>query len=122
MLGKNLGEGAQALQNFCYCLVAKSCPTLFDPMECSPLQAPLFMGFPRQECWSGFPFSSPGDLPDPGIKPMSPVLAGEFFTTEPPRKPKTLAEVGFELTPPERLEPKSSTLDCLAGYPRVIQI
>jgi len=36
-------------------------------------QAPLFVGFPRQEYWSGFPFPSPGDLPNPGIKPASPV-------------------------------------------------
>ena len=50
------------------------------------LQAPLSMGFPRQEYWSGLPFPSPGDLPNPGIKPMSPALAGGFFTTEPPGK------------------------------------
>ena len=43
-------------------------------------QAPLFMGFSRQEYWSGFPFSSPGDLPDPGMEPVSPTLAGGFFT------------------------------------------
>ena len=49
-------------------------------------QAPLSMGFPRQGYWSGLPFPSPGDLPDPGIKPMSPALAGGFFTTEPPGK------------------------------------
>ena len=48
-------------------------------------QAPLSMGFSRQEYWSGLPFPSPGDLPDPGIDPVSPVLAGGFFTTEPPR-------------------------------------
>ena len=41
------------------------------------------MGFPRQGYWSGFPFPSPGDLPDPGIKPRCPGLAGGFFTTEP---------------------------------------
>ena len=45
------------------------------------------MGFPRQECWSGLSFPPPGDLPDPGIEPMSPALAGGFFTTEPPGKP-----------------------------------
>ena len=50
-------------------------------------QAPLSMGFPRQEYWSGLPLSSPGDLPNPGIKPASPALAGEFFTAEPPGKP-----------------------------------
>ena len=44
------------------------------------------MGFPRQECWSGLPFPFPGDLPDPGIKPASPALAGSFFTTEPHEK------------------------------------
>ena len=53
-------------------------------------QAPLSMGFPRQENWSGLSFSSPGDLPNPGIEPMSPVspaLVGLLFTTEPPGKP-----------------------------------
>ena len=47
------------------------------------LQAPLSMGFPRQEYWSGLPFPHPGDLPDPGIEPVSPALAGGFFTTAP---------------------------------------
>ena len=47
-------------------------------------QAPLSMGLPKQEYWSGLPFPSPGDLPDPGIKLA---LAGRFFTTEPPGKP-----------------------------------
>ena len=45
------------------------------------------MGFPRQEYWSGLPFPSPGDLPNPGIEhmsPASPALAGGFFTTDPP--------------------------------------
>ena len=48
------------------------------------------MGFPRQEYWSGLPFPPPGDLPNPGIEPMSPAspeLAGEFFTTDPPGEP-----------------------------------
>ena len=48
-------------------------------------QAPLSMGLPRQECWRGLPFPSPGDVPSPGIEPMCPVLAGVFF--EPPGKP-----------------------------------
>ena len=39
------------------------------------------MGFPRQDYWSGLPFPSPGDLPDPGTEPASPALAGGFFTT-----------------------------------------
>ena len=45
------------------------------------------MAFPRQEYWSGLSFPSPRDLPDPGIKPVSPALAGGFFTIEPPGKP-----------------------------------
>ena len=49
-------------------------------------QAPLSMGFPRQEYWSGLSFPSPENFPDPGIKPTSPALAGGFFTTEPPGK------------------------------------
>ena len=49
-------------------------------------QAPLSMGRPRQKYWSGLPFPSPGDLPDTGIKPASPALAGRFFITEPSGK------------------------------------
>ena len=52
-------------------------------------QAPLSMGFPRQE-WSGLPFPSPGDFPDPGMTPWSSVLAGRFFNTVLPRKPLSL--------------------------------
>ena len=50
-------------------------------------QAPLFMESSRQEYWSGLPFPSPWNLPDPGIEPMCPALAGGFFTTEPHGKP-----------------------------------
>ena len=49
-------------------------------------QSPLSIGFPRQEYWSGLPFPPPGDPSDPGIELTSPILAGEFFTTEPPGK------------------------------------
>ena len=49
-------------------------------------QAPLSMGFPRQEHWSGLPFPSPRHLPHPGIELESPALAGGFFTAEPPGK------------------------------------
>ena len=50
-------------------------------------QASPSMGFSRQEYWSGLPFPSPGDLPDPGMEHRSPALAGGFFTSEPPGKP-----------------------------------
>ena len=50
-------------------------------------QAPPSMGFSRQEYWSGLPFPSPGDLPDPGIEPRSPTLQADALTSEPPGKP-----------------------------------
>ena len=53
-------------------------------------QASLSMGFPRQEYWSGLLFPFPGDLPNPGIEPTSPTLAGRFFTIEIPGKPNIL--------------------------------
>ena len=61
-----------------------------DPMDYS--QAPLSMGFSRQEYWSVLPFPSPGDLPDPGIEPasfMSPTVTGRFFTTSATWEAKT---------------------------------
>ena len=57
-------------------------------------QAPLSMEFPKQEYWSGFPFSAPGNLPDPGIEPRPPAVAGGFFTTEPPEKPYINLQLG----------------------------
>ena len=51
-------------------------------------QAPPSMGFSRQESWSGFPFPSPGDLPNPGIEPRSSALQADPLTSEPPGKPK----------------------------------
>ena len=51
-------------------------------------QAPPSMGFSRQEYWSGVPFPSPGDLPDPGIEPSSPASQADALTSEPPGKPK----------------------------------
>ena len=58
----------------------QSCLTLCYPMDCSPTGSPV-LGFPKQECWSGLPFPSPGDLSNLGIEPTSPALAGRFFTT-----------------------------------------
>ena len=55
-------------------------PTLCDPVDCS-LPAPLSMGFPRQDYWSGLPCPPPGDLADPGMGPTSPALAGGLFAT-----------------------------------------
>ena len=63
-----------------------SCVWFFVTPWTGTCQAPLSMRFPRQEYWSGLPFPSPRDLPDPGIESASPVLAGRFFTPEPPGK------------------------------------
>ena len=60
----------------------------FETPWTSDRQAPLSIGFPRQEYWSGLPFPPPGDLPHPETKPTFPALAGRFFTAEPPRKTK----------------------------------
>ena len=62
-------------------LVPKSCPTLVTPRTVA-LQAPLSMGFSRQEYWSGLPFPSPGDLSRPGIEPESPALQADSLQTE----------------------------------------
>ena len=70
----------------CACLVVQSYLTLCDPVDCSPLGSSVHR-ISRQEYWSGLPFPPPGDLPDPGIKPTSPALAGGFFTTAPCGKP-----------------------------------
>ena len=66
--------------------VAQSCPTLCDPWSVAH-QAPLSMGFSRQEYWSGLPFPSPGDLLDSGIEPRSPALKADALTSEPPGTP-----------------------------------
>ena len=75
----------------CVCvLVAQSCPTLCDPMDCSP-PGSLFMEFSRQECWSGLPFPSPGDLPWPRDQTRVSCIAGRHFTIWPTREAQRLS-------------------------------
>ena len=74
------------------CMCVLSCARLFVKPQTLARQAPLSMGFSRQEYWSVLPFPPPGDLPDAGINPASlasPELAGGFFTTEPPHHDNT---------------------------------
>ena len=74
----------------CVCEYALSQVQLFETPWTVAHQVLLPMEFSRQAYWSGLPFPTPGDLPDPGIEPTSPVssaLAGGFFTTVPPGKP-----------------------------------
>ena len=91
MRWKRLGSQHPAGGN----LVTKSCPTHVTPWTVAS-QAPLSIGFSRQEYWSGLPLPTPGDLPNPGIKPTSPALhavswvVGRFFTAEPPGKAGTV--------------------------------
>ena len=70
----------------CVCTQSLSHVQLFATPWTIAHQAPLFVGFSRQEYWSGLSFPLPGDLPNPGINPMFPALAGRLFTTEPPCK------------------------------------
>ena len=68
-------------------LVGCSRVRLFETPWTIAGQAPLSMEFSRQEYWSGLPFPSPGDLPDPGIEPRSSALQADSLSSEPPRKP-----------------------------------
>ena len=63
-----------------------SCVRLFATPRTVAYQAPLSMGFSMQEYWSGLPFPSPEDLPDPGIEPESPALQADTLLSEPPGK------------------------------------
>ena len=77
----------------CVCVHTLSCSVVsysFVTPWTMALQAPLSVGFPRQEYWSGLPLPNPGNLPNPGMEPMSlasPAFVGRFFTTAPPGKP-----------------------------------
>ena len=84
----DFGDGFTGIYKCCMCIcsVSQFCLTLRDPMDCS-LPGFSVHGFSRQEYWSGLPFPPPGDFLYPGIGPVSPVLAGKFFTVESPGKP-----------------------------------
>ena len=71
---------SQTQQSDTFTFKVKSVPRFATTWTVSP------MGFSRQEYWSGLPFPSPGDLPDPGIKPRSPALQADTLTSEPPGK------------------------------------
>ena len=71
---------------WCVCVKSLSRVLLFATLWTVARQAPLSMGFSRQEYWSGLPFPSPGDLPNPGIKPGSPALQADALSSEPPGK------------------------------------
>ena len=81
------------------CARTSLCPTLDIPWTVA-CQAPLSMGFSRKECWSGFPFPPPGDLPNPGIEPVSPAslaMQADSLPAKPSGKP--LLYAGYCICP-----------------------
>ena len=78
----SLGDGVYVLSRFSHVL-------LFVTLWTVARQAPLSMGFSRQEYWNGLPFPPPGDLPDPRIEPMTPTLQASSFLSEPAGKHKS---------------------------------
>ena len=85
-------------------------PILLQSMDC---QAPLSMGIPRQEYWSGLPYSPPGDFPNPGLESTPPALAGGFFTTEAPGKSPGKNDV--------LLMSKTKILNCMCSMTAILQ-
>ena len=88
-------EGDDEYTVLCCCVSCSVLSNSFAVPQTVTCQAPLSMGFPRQEYWSGLLFPSPGDLPDLGIKLAFPALAGGFFTTEPPGKSTLYLVCGY---------------------------
>ena len=73
-----------------------SCVQLFVTPWTVAYQASPSMGFSRQEYWNGLPLPSPGDLPNPGIKPGSPALQADALTSEPPGKPRLIIVTNYK--------------------------
>ena len=97
--------------------VAQSFAPFSDPTDCSPPGFSI-MAFSRPEYWSGLPFPSPGDLPDPGIEPRSPTLLADALPSEPPEEPQEYWS-GLPCPPPGHLpdpeiEPRSPALPVVA--------
>ena len=86
ILWKWVGINYQLLM-YVLCLVAQSCLTLCDPMNCSLPGSSVHGEFSRQY-WSGLPYPPPGDLSNPGIEPRSPTMQVDSLPFEPPGKPK----------------------------------
>ena len=88
--GRVILFGFHSIYHCPYCVKCVSRSVVSDSLQpngLQPRQAPLCMEFSRQEYWSGLPFSSPGDIPDPGIKPVPLALQADSLRPEPPGKP-----------------------------------
>ena len=108
-------------------LAAKSCLTLATPWTVA-LQAPLCTGVSRQESWSGLPFPSPGDLPNPGIKSGPPALQADSLLTEyegSPSKPYILIKgnfwIGVWCTLFQQVQPEASLMGSAASVMSALQ-
>ena len=93
----------------CVCTQSQSHVWLFVTPWSIVHQAPLSMRFPRQAYWSGLPFPSLGDLPNPGIEPEPPALAGRFFTAESSRGPERSWLSPFKFVLSKSLNSRNST-------------
>ena len=102
------------------CSVPQSSLTLVTPGTVAH-QAPLSMGFPRQEYWNGLPFPTQMDLPNPEIEPVSPALAGGFFTTEPLGKPNLVKPVENNLAP-ATFGQRSNSLICFINWISILMV
>ena len=95
--------------------VTQSCPTFLTPWTVA-YQAPLSIGFSRQDYWSGLPFPSPGDLPNPGIEPMSPALQTGTLPSEPPGKLREVVK-----NPPAKAGDRGGTCS-ISGLGRSLRV
>ena len=99
----------------CTCMHVQSCLTLCNPMDCSPAGSSVH-GILQQEYWSGLPFPSPGDLPDPGIESRFPALQADSLPLESPRKPSVLWCDDWSPFLPRKMTSKDITADRLEGF------
>ena len=97
----------------CVCMkLSQSCPTLCDPMGCSPSGSSVHEIL-RQQYWSGLSFPSPGDLPNPRVKPRSPALNADSLPSEPPEKPYNIVCLTIVLMP--HFGPPKNLYICITG-------
>ena len=90
-----------------------------QPLWTVAYQGPLSMGFPKQEYWSGLLFPSPGDLPNPGIKPGSPTLWADALPSEPPGKPAGLRGI-YQI--PRGAEEASGPITMKPGHRLLVRV
>ena len=96
-------------------LPSELCLTLETPWTIA-CQAPLSMGFSRQEYWGGLPFPSPGDLPDPGIKPWSPALQADSLPLGKPNPSLTVSSQRYSYHSSQKMREKTNNPVCVCMH------